>query len=1069
MKKFLVFLVAIVVVVCIGLTTYYFLRNDEAIDFKTKEIYCNVGDVITLDDLGYTVFKEHKDTTYNFNAGGEEVTQFINYNEDRGYYVANKGGEVNLLITTTNEKYAEFNITVHIGDGSVANPYYIDSQSDLQKIGDTYALNANYTLRTDITLSNDFRPIGYSYAVETYLGFSGVFNGNGHTISSLNLTGTEYANAGLFTTLNAGSVVTDLNIKDVEISGAYQTAGALAGTVNGIVSRVQAVNVNIANTMNNSKTGALIGSLSGENSTLTISSVQDAVLTIGTASTAENPTISSITGIAGGLVGEIDKAKVQATFADTEISLYNASGDIGGFAGKLIIGTNSGSIQESYSVSTSTYANFGSFIGTIEKDGSFVLENANQLRHLVGNYVLASSGNVVNSYDDTLFTRGFYNEADGIYFIVQFNNLAEMANNTEYVFYAIDQNTKTYWDNSAWNIIIGSLPRLRMTNANLSSISSEYFLKDLEEETIGTPDNDGETNAELFMQFIEDCLDADGAIVNKKYVLGGDVDLTGVSWTPIELKNSIIDGNGYKITGLNLTNHTSGDLGLFSVIDNSTIRDLVIENVVLNTTGATNVGALAGRVISTTAESASFIENVQVVYSTANLGSSTYFGGLVARLDNNSTMINVGVSNLNLPSSNSTSYVGGLIGIINDGTLAQANITSSTIYGTLRVGGAVAENYGTIDNLTGNVVVKYAQDNNDAYVAGISALNNGTISNSNMTLEMTIEQTNRTLQVGGVSAINNGTILNVRMLGTGIALNDVNIAQMYVGGIVATNNSTINNAYNLMATVGSYYEGKDFYVGGIAANNSTVNSSISQAIAGSDIYGNYVSGVVVNMANASATVSQVLVANFNPEGNLISENYITGDKFVAGICYNFTYGTITDIQAVSQLYGQTNNTRTSLLVLEFPNTATLRNATIDSTLNGYGTFYRETWKDKTSEGTSDNYNIYAGTAASGRMESVVINTDRAGYYGKSYISAEFRGGQFNTSYNQTGNYNNVKTVNSSEFNQSSTFRGTHTLTARVWGLFIPYNQHYERELTFDFANNVWTNRVGIILNFLTNV
>ena len=31
MKKFLIFLVSIIVVVCFGLTTYYFLRNDEVV------------------------------------------------------------------------------------------------------------------------------------------------------------------------------------------------------------------------------------------------------------------------------------------------------------------------------------------------------------------------------------------------------------------------------------------------------------------------------------------------------------------------------------------------------------------------------------------------------------------------------------------------------------------------------------------------------------------------------------------------------------------------------------------------------------------------------------------------------------------------------------------------------------------------------------------------------------------------------------------------------------------------------------------------------------------------------
>ena len=1087
MKKFLIFLVAIVVVVCIGLTTYYFLRNDEAIDFKTKEIYCNVGDVVTLDDLGHTVYKEHRNTTYDYNAGGEEVTEYISFDEDKGYYVANKGGEVILIITTTNDKYPEFQISVHIGEGTQDNPYYIDSQADLEKIGDAYSLSSSYLLMSDITLTQDFKPIGYT---NTTIGFSGTFNGNGKTISSLHLTGTDYANAGLFTQLSASAKVSDLNLSGVEIDGNYQTAGALAGIVSGTVTRVQAVDVSINNTMNNSKTGGLIGSLLGENSLVTISSVQNATITIGTASSQANPTPSNISSTVGGLIGEIDRAKVQATFADSDIIMMNASGNVGGFAGKLVISTYNGTIQESYSVSTSEYVNFGSFIGTIEAGTNFVSANANQLRHLIGNYTINGGTGVVNNYDETFFDKGFYDSSNHIYFIVNYNSEDLLEANTEYIFYAIDGQNRVYWDNSAWDIVIGSLPELRMTNASLSAVSSEYYLRDMEEDNIGeptdpidpddpsNPDNPGdgtaEDNGQTFIEKIEQYIqEGNGAIVDKKIVLNGDVDLTGIDWTPVELRNSSFNGNGYSIIGLNLTTLEDGNTGLFSVINNSTVRDLTLENVRFNiTSSATNVGALAGEVISESINSASYIDNVKVEFESSINLQSSYFGGLVAKLDDNSTITNSSVSGLDITSNANIAYVGGLVGGIDSGILMNSTISASSIYGNQRLAGVVAVNAGTINNVSGSANITYSSNDIDAYVGGISAENNGTITNSSLELHIAISQTNRILYVGGASAINNGTVSEVRLTGRGISISNINASYIYVGGIVATNNATITNAYNLMETVGSYYAGKNFYVGGIAANNSTSKSSITQAIAGSDIYGNYVSGVVVNMANVGARINQVLVGGFNPDTNAISENYITGDKFVAGVCYNFTSGEMTDIQAVSELYGRTNDTRTSLLVLIFPNTATLRNATVNSALNGYGTFYRETWRDYTNtmaSGTADNYNIYAGTAASGRMESVVVNNDNATSNGKTMIVAEFNSGQWNTSYNTTGNNNNVKVVSSSEFGTYSTFTGTHTLTARVWYLFIPINQEYVRELTFDFANNIWSQDSGIRLSFLAEV
>ena len=109
MKKFLIFLVSLVVVVCVGLTTYYFMRNNEIITIKTKEIYCNAGDVIPLESLGIKISKANvsKKTTFNYNAGGEEVEQLIKYDEKLKSYIVSEenGGEVKLIIKTSNKKY----------------------------------------------------------------------------------------------------------------------------------------------------------------------------------------------------------------------------------------------------------------------------------------------------------------------------------------------------------------------------------------------------------------------------------------------------------------------------------------------------------------------------------------------------------------------------------------------------------------------------------------------------------------------------------------------------------------------------------------------------------------------------------------------------------------------------------------------------------------------------------------------------------------------------------------------------------------------------------------------------
>ena len=46
MKKFLIFLVATIVTVCIGLTFYQFAKNDEVIKVSSETIYLNYGDTL---------------------------------------------------------------------------------------------------------------------------------------------------------------------------------------------------------------------------------------------------------------------------------------------------------------------------------------------------------------------------------------------------------------------------------------------------------------------------------------------------------------------------------------------------------------------------------------------------------------------------------------------------------------------------------------------------------------------------------------------------------------------------------------------------------------------------------------------------------------------------------------------------------------------------------------------------------------------------------------------------------------------------------------------------------------
>jgi len=136
------------------------------------------------------------------------------------------------------------------GAGSSGNPYEIVDVFGLQGIGSSATmLTANYKLANNIDAGGTvnwnngagFVPIGNNTT-----NFTGTFNGNGNTISSLNIapTNSNVTTIGLFGTIGSGGTVENLALSNVSITAnpnagsSGQSIGALAGenagTVNGV-------------------------------------------------------------------------------------------------------------------------------------------------------------------------------------------------------------------------------------------------------------------------------------------------------------------------------------------------------------------------------------------------------------------------------------------------------------------------------------------------------------------------------------------------------------------------------------------------------------------------------------------------------------------------------------------------------------------------------------------------------------------------------------------------------------------------------------------------------------------
>ena len=134
------------------------------------------------------------------------------------------------------------------GTGVPNDPYLIYTAEQMNAIGEKRSdWDKHFKLMADIDVSNydgkDGRPSFNIIAPDTdntnwqFRGtpFTGVFDGNGHTISHLTITGASYL--GLFGKLLSGAEVKNLGLVDVNITGSGGYVGGLVGENRGAVTR----------------------------------------------------------------------------------------------------------------------------------------------------------------------------------------------------------------------------------------------------------------------------------------------------------------------------------------------------------------------------------------------------------------------------------------------------------------------------------------------------------------------------------------------------------------------------------------------------------------------------------------------------------------------------------------------------------------------------------------------------------------------------------------------------------------------------------------------------------------
>lgn len=733
MKKFIIFALVLIVTVSLGVTTYYFIRdNEELVVNCGPTIYVNEGDTFIIDaDLKYA--KINNVILTSIEAGEDVIEQGVSYNADNLEFTANKGGQALIKLKTNNDRISPKYITVNVGDGKQETPYYISSKDQLSMLNESSG--AHFFLTSDITLSENFTPLCGD-------GFTGSFNGNGKTIYNLKING-NYENAGFIAKLNKDGVIKNLNLSNVTIEGQSDNVGAFVGVNNGTISRCEV----LSGMIKTDKLGETnIGGIAGFNG----AKIDRCASKISVGGTK----------YVGGLVGQNKAGLIINSYSYSNQSEVVALADnsiLGGLVGlNASDGVNVAVIKNCYAVlgikeNGCSNVKKASVIG---QNKDFSKDTPNNLIGLYAESTLDVSNNdiqtiyVDSSSKNYINFRGLENSFPKEKGKINYKNLKSFVS-------SIDDNIK-FWDFvNVWQIdeeVNNGYPSLRKNGASVPD----------EIELISNPsDIKDETD---FRNFIES---VNNGTADKYYKLVNDIELTmDVSpiGTIVNKFDGTFNGNGKTISNIKITSNTLSInnievAGLFGYVgQNSQILNLTVKNVTIEK-GALIVGAVAGY-------NEGKIENVRVLQDELNTSVNNIIGGKIVGGvvgQNRGTILNCEVKNQSIKLSANTDtlrFVGGIAGMSgSESNLIQNPITNCKVNSCYIYDDAEKEDYDFDLSKIGFEAIKSINResnqtyqclvNTRCYVAGLVGANYSLIANCDV--ESNTIKTNVYLSLSGAS------------------------------------------------------------------------------------------------------------------------------------------------------------------------------------------------------------------------------------------------------------------------------------------------------------------------------
>ncbi|KAB7780094.1 MBG domain-containing protein [Xanthomonas sp. LMG 12460] len=742
-----------------------------------------------------------------------------------------------------------------------------------------------YALAQDIDLA------GVTRSSALVSSFQSKLAGLGHSINNLTISGAS-GYVGLFGTTSSNSLIRDVHLGNVSISGGYYVGGlvgygqgaiknvtvdgsvtgssggvgglagynlglidnsAFVGSVNGQSAVGGVAGNNVGATIRNthstgsvtgssSNTGGLVGyndggSLTNTYSTSTVSGTSSVGGLVGTNQNAgsikNSYATGSVTGsssMVGGLVGMNYQSTIANTYATGSVT---ATASVGGLVGV----NNAGGASVSSSSVSNSYAT-----------GAVISTNNNNVGGLIG----ANSGSVSNAswdVDSTGQANAISSGGGG-----SATNLTSFGSNNRY-------SHSTYGNLGTWALLAGT--------------SNVYVASD----GVGSPAwimIEGQTRPFLASEYSTTIGNAHqlqlmAYNLAANYSLSADIDASqtagsnasgmwsSAGFSPVGDSNNAftgsLDGTNHTISGLTIARGGTSYVGLFGNTGAaSRIVNLALTGATV--TGTAYVGGVAGF-------NAGTLSGIRVTGTMS--GTGNFIGGL-SGYNNAGTITGAQTSGSVVGSGGpySGNYVGGLIGSNAGGTI-NASSSSSTVSGGSSVGGLVGNDYqGNYSNVQASGSATSTSTASGDHVGGlIGNANQSQIQNASASGNVTATTTHAGGLLGQASTV---TLTNVQASGSVSGSN-------YVGGLIGVaNRGTITNAH---ATGGA--SGVN-YVGGLVGN--LFSTSLSDAYAVGDVSGtSYIGGLV----------------GYNSRGSLArvyATGFIAATEYAGGLVgYNLT-GTI---------------------------------------------------------------------------------------------------------------------------------------------------------------------------------